>query len=58
MPDYSNIITEIAAIPTISSGNFLDNSGENVELNLNIRKYCGNLSKKRIMCGGRELVCL
>ena len=46
MTDYSGVITEIAAIPTISSGNFLDNSGENIELNLNIRKYCGNLTKK------------
>lgn len=46
MSDYSGLITEIASIPTISEGYFIDNSGENVEINLNIRKYCGEVSKK------------
>jgi hypothetical protein len=46
MTDYSNLVTEIAAIPTISDGYFVDNSDENVELNLSIRKYCGTVSKK------------
>lgn len=55
MSDFSSLITEISAIPTISSGNFVDNSGENIEINLNIRKYCGSVSKKANYiwrCGG------
>ena len=46
MSDFSSVITELAAIPTISSGIFVDNSGINLEINLNIRKYCGSVSKK------------
>jgi hypothetical protein len=46
MTDFLCLVSEIAAIPTISSGNFTDNSGKNFDLNFNIRKYCGDVSKK------------
>lgn len=44
--EMTSLISEIAAIPTISSGTLLDNSGENFELTLSIRKYCGSIAKK------------
>ncbi len=40
----TQLVSEISAIPTISSGNLL--SDKTFELNLNIRKYSGELSKK------------
>lgn len=46
MTDFSSLITEIAAIPIISSGTFTDNFGEKIQLYLNVRKYCGDISKK------------
>lgn len=39
------IVSTIAAIPTISSGYFLGKE-EEFELNLSIRKYCGNVTTK------------
>ena len=46
MPNsQSQLITEIASIPTVSSGLFLQNE-DNFELNLNIRKYSGDFTKK------------
>lgn len=41
----SQLITEIASIPTVSSGNFIHND-DDYELNLNIRKYSGDFTKK------------
>ena len=40
----TQLLTEIASIPTVSSGNLL--SDGSFELNLNIRKYSGDLTKK------------
>jgi hypothetical protein len=39
------VISEIASIPTVSSGIFLNNEGS-CELTLNIRKYYGKMTKK------------
>ena len=39
------LVCGIASIPTVSSGMFLNNHGE-FELNLNIRKYYGDMTKK------------
>lgn len=46
MTDYQSLlISEIASIPIVSSGNFMP-FNDDFELNLNIRKYSGDLTKK------------
>lgn len=46
MTDYSQLVTEIAAIPSISGGRFTSNKTDSIELNLTIRKYSGDVTKK------------
>lgn len=41
----TQLITEIASIPTVSSGNFIHDDN-NFELNLNVRKYSSDFTKK------------